>query len=129
MKRLIILTFCCVLVGCATRTRMSSDDLWNFKYDCSHRQEQWNFLESQKYTSNERFMLGMQMTSISGMLTNIYHGTANDSGKGMGGEHEIAIKHAQRRLREQCYSEDYNAAQKLEQEKRLRQRELEIWGK
>jgi len=85
---------------------MSADDLSNYKINCDKRNEQYQFLESQKYTDNQRFILAGQMTSVAGILSNIYHGTAADSSSGMNGEHEAMIKAQQRQLRQRCLLED-----------------------
>jgi hypothetical protein len=106
MKKILLVLFCFTQVGCATPTRMSAQDLSEFKIDCNRRQEQYEFLESQKYTNNQRFNLGLQMTSVLGMISNAYRGTADDSSAGMNGEHEAMIKAQQRQLRQRCLLED-----------------------
>lgn len=126
MKRIILVAVCLSQVACTTPTRMSVQDLANFQYDCSRRDEQYQFLESQKYSDNERFMTALGMTSVIGVLSNVYNGTANDSSAAMRGEHEAMIKHNQRILREQCRSEDYTKWQQDEQKKFIDQRERSL---
>ena len=107
MKKIALVILCGSQIACSTPARMSADELANFQYDCSRREEQYKFLESQKYTDNERFMTALGMTSIWGIVTNVANGTADDSSAAMRGEHEAMIKHKQRILREQCRTEDY----------------------
>ena len=107
MKKAILVLLCGLQMACSTPSRMSASELANFQYDCNRREEQYKFLESQKYTDNERFITAFGMTSIWGIVSNTYHGTADDSSAAMRGEHEVMIKHKQRILREQCRSEDY----------------------
>lgn len=106
MKKFLLMLICVTQFGCATPTRMNATDLSEFKIDCDRRHEQYQFLESQKYTNDQRFSLGLQMTSILGMISNAYHGTGADSSAGMNGEHEAMIKAQQRQLRQRCLLED-----------------------
>lgn len=102
-------TVCTVLIlssACTTPMRSSVDNLANFQINCNKRQEQWDYLEKQRYTDNQRFLLGSQMTSLLGIFSNAYNGTAGDSSAGMRGEHEAMIKAKQRQLRQQCLLED-----------------------
>lgn len=92
--------------ACTTPTRMSADDLSNYKIDCNRRYQQYDFLESQKYTDNDRLILAGQMTSALGIVANAWNGTAADSSAGMAGEHEAMIKAQQRQLRQRCLLED-----------------------
>jgi hypothetical protein len=85
---------------------MSADDLSNYKIDCDNRYRQYEFLESQRYTDNERLILAGQMTSGVGIVLNAWNGTAADSSAGMNGEHEAMIKAQQRQLRQRCLLED-----------------------
>lgn len=106
MKKFLSMLICVAQFGCATPARMSATDLSEFKIDCDQRHNQYQFLESQKYTSNQRFNLGLQMTSIVGMISNAYNGTGADSSAGINGEHEAMIKAQQRQLRQRCLLED-----------------------
>lgn len=92
--------------ACTTPIRMSADDLSKYQIDCNRRNEQYQFLESQKYTSDQRFILAGQMTSVLGIISNAWNGTAADSSAGMNGEHEAMIKAQQRQLRQRCLLED-----------------------
>lgn len=123
MKWVAIIVFCLLQTACATPTRMSADDLANFQYDCNKREEQYRFLESQKYSDNERLMVALQMTSILGIVSNMYNGTAEDSSAAMRGEHEAMIKHKQRILREQCRTEDYTKWQNEQTKSRIEAQE------
>lgn len=107
MKKFLIIGICLTQVACSTPARMSVNDLSTYKIDCSHRQEQYEFLESQRYSHNDRFILGLQMTSITGILSNMFRGTEKDSRSGMNGEHEAMIKAQQRQLRQRCLLEDH----------------------
>ena len=106
MKKTLAILACTGLGACTTPTRMSADDLSNYKIDCNRRYEQHQFLESQKYTDNERLVLAGQMTSALGIIANAWNGTAADSSAGMNGEHEAMIKAQQRQLRQRCLLED-----------------------
>jgi hypothetical protein len=123
MKKICLLILCASQVACTTPARMSANELSNFQYDCSKREEQYQFLESQKYTENERFMTALQMTSILGIVSNIFNGTADDSRDAMDGKHEAMIKHKQRILREQCRSEDYTRWQNAQTRQRIEAQE------
>jgi hypothetical protein len=92
--------------ACTTPTRMSANDLSNYTIDCNRRYQQYDFLESQKYTDNDRLILAGQMTSALGIIANAWNGTAADSSAGMAGEHESMIKAQQRQLRQRCLLED-----------------------
>ena len=63
-------------------------------------------MESQRYSDNQRLILAGQMTSILGIVSNAWNGTAADSSAGMNGEHEAMIKAQQRQLRQRCLLED-----------------------
>jgi hypothetical protein len=106
MKKIVVTLLYLTQIGCSTPTRMSADDLSKFQIDCSKRDQQYQFLESQKYSDNDRFNLGLQMTSILGIVSNAWNGTAEDSSAGMNGEHEAMIKAQQRQLRQRCLLED-----------------------
>lgn len=106
MKKTFAVLLCATQVACTTPTRMSADDLSKYKIDCNRRYEQHNFLESQRYTDDQRFVLAAQMTSILGIVSNVWNGTAADSSAGMNGEHEAMIKAQQRQLRQRCLLED-----------------------
>lgn len=106
MKKTMLILACAIQAACTTPTRMSADDLSNYKIDCNRRYEQHQFLESQRYNDNQRLALAAQMTSILGIISNAWNGTAADSSAGMNGEHEAMIKAQQRQLRQRCLLED-----------------------
>jgi hypothetical protein len=106
MKKICIMLCCLTQLACTTPTRMSADDLSNYKIDCNNRHRQHEFLESQRYTDNERLVLAGQMTSALGIIANVWNGTAADSSAGINGEHEAMIKAQQRQLRQRCLLED-----------------------
>jgi hypothetical protein len=106
IKKLIVFISCCLQAACATPARMSADELSAFKIDCNRRNEQYQFLESQKYSPNERLMIALQSTSIVGILSNSYNGTSNDTRAALNMEHEAMIKAHQRSLRQYCPFED-----------------------
>lgn len=106
IKKLTILIACCLQAACATPVRMSADELSAFKIDCDRRDEQYQFLESQKYSSNERLMIALQSTSILGILSNSYNGTSVDTRAALNMEHEAMIKANQRSLRQYCPFKD-----------------------
>lgn len=106
MKKILIFISLLGQIACTTPTRMSANDLSEYKINCDKRNEQYQFLESQKYSDDQRLILATQMTSVIGIVANVYHGTANDSSAGMNGEHEAMIKAQQRQLRQRCLLED-----------------------
>ena len=106
MKKTLMVLACLVQAACTTPERMSADDLANYKIDCNRRYQQHDFLESQKYSDNDRLVLAGQMTSALGIIANVWNGTAADSSAGMNGEHEAMIKAQQRQLRQRCLLED-----------------------
>jgi hypothetical protein len=107
MKKIMTVVLCLTQLACTTPTRMSANDLSEFKIDCNHRQEQHDFLESQRYSNDDRFKLGLQMTSVWGIISNAFNGTADDSSRAIQGEHEAMIKAQQRQLRQRCLLEDF----------------------
>jgi hypothetical protein len=106
MKKIIVILFCLQLVACTTPARMTVQQLSEYRTDCNHRQEQYDALEKQKYTDNQRLILAGQMTSVVGIISNWWNGTADDSSAGINGEHEAMIKAKQRELRQKCLLED-----------------------
>lgn len=123
MKKLLFFAICISQVACTTTpTRMSFDELRTFKVDCSRRDEQYRFLESQKYTVNDRLKLSLQTTSVLGIVSNAYNGTTQDSADAMAMKHEAMIKHAQREIRQQCPIYDSDQRYLQEREQRLNSR-------
>jgi hypothetical protein len=123
MKTITIAVICLSQVACTTvPTRMSYDELRTFKVDCSRRDEQYQFLESQKYTVNERLIVALQMTSILGIVSNAYNGTMKDSENAMAMKHEAMINHAQMEIREHCRIWDAKQTYLKEREQRLNSR-------
>jgi hypothetical protein len=92
--------------ACTTPMRASVDNLDNFVINCDRRQEQWDYLEKQKYNTNQRLVCAAQMTSALGIISNVWNGTADDTSSCINGEHEAMIKQKQRQLRQQCLLED-----------------------
>ena len=120
MKKTIIAVICLSQAACTTvPTRMSYDELRTFKVDCSRRDEQYQFLESQKYTVNDRLKVALQMTSIIGIVSNAYNGTMKDSEDAMAMKHEAMINHAQMEIREHCKIWDAQQTYLKERERRL----------
>jgi hypothetical protein len=100
------------LTACTTPIRMSADDLSVYKTNCAQRQQQWNFLESQKSTEQDRIKNVFQMTSVFGQLSNWWNGTYRDSQDMLDQRHEAMIKAKQRELRQKCLLEDFINQQK-----------------
>jgi hypothetical protein len=120
MKKTIIAVICLSQAACTTvPARMSFDELRTFKVDCSRRDEQYQFLESQKYTVNDRLKVALQMTSIVGIVSNAYNGTMKDSEDAMAMKHEAMINHAQMEIREHCRIWDAQQTYLKERERRL----------
>ena len=124
MKKLLLIAGVCISqTACTTvPARMSYDELRTFKVDCSNRDEQYQFLESQKYSVTERLKLAFQMTSIVGIVSNSYNGTRQDSADALAMKHEAMIKHAQREIRQQCPIYDADQRYLQERERRLNSR-------
>lgn len=120
MKKLIIIIGCLGQLACTTApSRMNFTELSTFKVDCSRREEQYKFLESQKYSQWDRLKVAFQMTSVVGILSNAYNGTTQDSTDTLNFKHEAMIKHAQREIRQQCPITDSEQKYLLEREQRL----------
>ena len=123
MKKTVIALICLSQVACTTvPARMSFDELKTFKVDCSQREQQYQFLESQKYTVNDRLKLALQMTSIVGIVSNAYNGTMKDSEDAMALKHEAMINHAQMEIREHCKIWDAQQTYLKQREQRLNSR-------
>lgn len=119
MKKLLILAVVVSQAACTTTpARMSFQELSTFKVDCSRREEQYQFLESQKYTVNDRLKLAFQLTSVVGLASNAANGTLQDSSDALDSKHEAMIKHAQREIRQQCPIWDSDQKYLQEQERR-----------
>ncbi len=106
MKKFAIAVACMTQAACSTPARMSANDLSEYKINCDRRHEQYKFLESQRYSEWDRLKLALQMTSVEGVVSNVYNGTAEDSAAGINGEHEAMIRAQQRQLRQRCLLED-----------------------
>ena len=121
MKKILIAMLCVSQIACAgtTPTRMSFDELRTFKVDCDRREEQYKFLESQKYSQTDRLKVALQMTGMTGIAFNMYNGTMQDSADAMDSKHEAMINHAQRELRENCPIKDADRRYLQEQQRRL----------
>ena len=106
MKKFVLTVAYLSQAACTTPARMNAIDLSEYKINCDRRHEQYNFLESQRYSEWDRLKLALQMTSVPGVASNVYNGTAEDSSAGMNGEHEAMIRAQQRQLRQRCLLED-----------------------
>lgn len=123
MKKLLLVAVCVSQWACTTTpTRMSFQELSTFKVDCSRREEQYQFLESQKYSATDRLKLAFQLTSVLGIASNVNNGTMQDSSDALDSKHEAMIKHAQREIRQQCPIWDSDQKYLQEQERRLNSR-------
>ena len=85
---------------------MSVSEISAYKIDCDKREEQYKFLESQKYNDNERFNSGLQYTSIGGILSNLFHGTLEDTRDALNSRHEGYINLKQDQLIQYCARRD-----------------------
>lgn len=122
MKKILLIAICVTQAACTTPSRMSFQELSTFKVDCSRRNEQYQFLESQKYSQWDRIKVALQMTSVAGILSNEYNGTAQDSADTLSFKHEAMIKHAQMEIRQQCPIYDSDQRYLQEQQQRLNAR-------
>jgi len=123
IKKLAVSFACCLQAACATPSRMSADELSAFQIDCNRRNEQYQFLESQKYSLNERLMLAQKSTSILGIISNSYNETSADTRAALKMEHEAMIKAQQRQLRQRCLLEDHVAAEQQRTKRFIETRE------
>jgi hypothetical protein len=126
MKKLLVSAVCFSQLACTTPIRMSADELSTYQINCDKREEQYRFLESQKYTNDQRLMAALQMTSIIGIISNAYNGTGNDSSAAVNMEHEAMIKAQQRQLRQRCLLEDHVNETNKRQKKFVEQREQSL---
>jgi hypothetical protein len=123
IKKLLLVVTCISQAACVTApARMSFHELSSFKVDCSRREEQYRFLESQKYSEWDRLKVAFQMTSVVGYASNVYNGTVQDSADTLNFKHEAMIKHAQNELRQECAIKDAEQRYLEEQARRLNSR-------
>jgi hypothetical protein len=126
MKKLLVSVVCFSQLACTTPIRMSADELSTYQVNCDKREEQYQFLESQRYSEWDRIKSALQMTSVFGIVSNAYNGTANDSSAAVKMEHEAMIKAQQRQLRQRCLLEDHVNETNKRQKKFVEQREQSL---
>jgi hypothetical protein len=126
MKKLLLSVICLSQMACTTPIRMSANELSEYQINCDKRDEQYRFLESQRYSEWDRLKTAFQMTSILGIVSNTYNGTANDSSAAMNMEHEAMIKAQQRQLRQRCLLEDHVNSTKERQKRFVEEREQSL---
>lgn len=80
MKKLIIL-LSLLAAGCTTTARMSLHDLDHFKIDCSKKQEQLEFLNTQWPSDRDRFINAFTITSTAGYVLSNADGTYQERRK------------------------------------------------
>lgn len=100
-----------MMTACATKQRLSFEELARFQIDCSKRYEQYEFLENQKYSSDERIILYLQTLYPPTLFALFRDGTLKDNHDGMDGKHEAMIWIAQHQLRQHCALIDSNNQQ------------------
>lgn len=126
MKKILLSVICLSQMACTTPIRMSANELSEYQINCDKRDEQYRFLESQRYSEWDRLKTAFQMTSILGIVSNTYNGTANDSSAAMNMEHEAMIKAQQRQLRQRCLLEDHVNSTKERQKRFVEEREQSL---
>ena len=126
MKKILLSVVCLSQMACTTPIRMSANELSEYQINCDKRDEQYRFLESQRYSEWDRLKTAFQMTSILGIVSNTYNGTANDSSAAMNMEHEAMIKAQQRQLRQRCLLEDHVNSTKERQKRFVEEREQSL---
>jgi hypothetical protein len=126
MKKILLSVICLSQMACTTPIRMSANELSEYQINCDKREEQYRFLESQRYSEWDRLKTAFQMTSILGIVSNTYNGTANDSSAAMNMEHEAMIKAQQRQLRQRCLLEDHVNSTKERQKRFVEEREQSL---
>lgn len=126
MKKLLLSVVCFSQLACTTPIRMSASELSAYRINCDKREEQYRFLESQRYSEWDRLKTAFQMTSMVGIVSNTYNGTANDSSAAMKMEHEAMIKAQQRQLRQRCLLEDHVNTTNERQKRFVEERERSL---
>lgn len=64
--------------GCSTTKRMPTEDLRHFKPDCSRKEEQLRWLNSQMPSRGESQISAMAMTSVVGTVASVANGTYHE---------------------------------------------------
>lgn len=126
MNKLLLSVVCFSQIACTTPTRMSANELSAYQINCNKRDEQYQFLESQRYSEWDRLKTAFQMTSVLGIISNSYNGTARDSSAAMNMEHEAMIKAQQRQLRQRCLLEDHVNSTNERQKRFVEERERSL---
>jgi hypothetical protein len=106
ISKLFILLTVFIFAACATKQRLGFEELSSFQISCAKRHEQYEFLESQKYSSDERIMLYLQTLYPPTFFTLMRDGSFKDNYDGIDGKHEAMIKMAQRQLKQHCAAQN-----------------------
>lgn len=78
MKLIAVLAVTVLATGCTTTHRMPSQDLRYFKPDCSRKEEQLRWLNSQMPSRGEQQIDSMVVTSVYGTVTSVLNGTYDE---------------------------------------------------
>jgi hypothetical protein len=90
--------------GCAstTRTQMDVADLDRYQIDCSRKQEQLDWLQSQMPSAHERLVNGLNMTSMFGWFNAARNGTFTEDQALYSGQQTAIIRNLIYKLETQC---------------------------
>lgn len=99
----IFLSFICLSqFGCSTPNRMTVTELNHYKIDCNKKNEQYQFLEEQKYSEVDAIKNYFSLQSLLGIASHVRNDTLNDSVDAVNGRHEAIIRSKQIQMRQQC---------------------------
>jgi hypothetical protein len=101
MKKLILL-FCVLAAGCTTTSRMSRQDLVNFKRDCAHKQEQLDFLRSQWPNDRDMAINTFTVTSLTGIIMTSADGTERSRREMVDGYYTTQLRLMIRDIQQTC---------------------------
>ena len=80
-RKWILYTAILILSGCmTTEARWSTEDLHNFKTDCSDPHQQ-AMLESQRVSDNDYMVNGLLVSSLTGTILSVFDGTYEERRK------------------------------------------------
>lgn len=122
MKRILTLILCGVvfLSGCTTTSRMSRQDLINFKIDCAHKQEQIDFLRSQWPSDKDMAINSFTITSLTGVIMTSLDGTETTRREMVDGYYTTQLRSKIDDIRTYCAVVEGNARNETENKERLR---------
>ena len=106
MSKILLVIAVLVTTGCTTTARMSRQDLINFKIDCSHRQEQMDFLRSQWPSDRDMVINTFTLTSLSGVAMTSLDGTEKTRREMVDGYYTTQLRGMMDNIRTTCALHD-----------------------